>query len=222
MKLMSICFAFVMLVISVSSAEVFWFEAEAFDEEKSNPVFNDQGLNVVWEIKESTNQEIRDDLGAFGNMYVIPSGANRDTVPAAAGLVYILPDVEQTTGWQLWIRCIMATGGSDSLFYQISEDGGDDWGPATDIHAGATTWEEWLWKSWNIGVLRKGEGNAIRIAERENGCKLDVVCLRNDGMASTNEEYEVYLNTLVNPDFAVNAKSKLAVAWGKIKSNEPR
>jgi len=220
MKLLSVCFVFAMLVVSVSSAEVFWFEAEAFDEEKSNPIFNEQGLNVEWTIKEDTNQDIKFNLESFGSMYVVPSGANRNTVEAAAGLVYILPEVEKTTGWQLWVRCIMATDGSDSYFYQLSEDGGDDWGPANGIHGGAT-WEEWQWKSWNIGALKKGEGNAIRIAERENNAKTDVICLRNDGMAATDEEYQAYLDALPEPGgFAVSASGKLAGTWGKIKFNE--
>ena len=209
-----------MFGVSVVSAEVFWFEAEAFDEEKSNPIFNEQGLNVEWAIKEDTTQDIKFSMESFGNMYVIPSGANRDTVEAAAGLVYILPEVEQTTGWQLWLRCVMPTTGSDSLFFQISEDGGDDWGPTTDVHGGAT-WEEYLWKRpWSIGPFRKGEGNALRIAERENNCKLDVICLRNDGGAPSDEEYQAYLDALPEPGgFAVDARGKLTGTWGKIKSD---
>lgn len=222
MKLLPICFAFVMLGVSMSSAEVFWFEAEAFDEEKSNPIFNEQGLNVEWAIKEDTTQDIKFGMESFGNMYVIPSGANRDTVEAAAGLVYILPDVEKTTGWQLWIRCVMPTGGSDSFFHQLSDDGGDDWGPATAAHGGAQ-WQEYLWKSWSIGALRKGEGNALRIAERENNYKLDVICLRNDGGAPSDEEYQAYLDALPEPGgFAVDARGKLTGTWGKIKSDAPR
>ena len=208
-----------MLGVSVATAEVSWFEAEAFDEEKSNPIFDKQGLNVVWTIKEDTDQEIKDDIVSFGNEYVIPSGSARDIVEAAAGLVYILPDVEQTTGWQLWIRCIMPTSGSDSIFYQISDDGGDDWGVATAAHGGAQ-WTEYQWKSWNIGALRKGEGNAVRISERENNCKLDVICLRNDGIPPTDEEYQTYLDNLPEPGgIAVNARGKLAGTWGKIKSD---
>ena len=52
MKLLAICFALIVFGLSLASAEVFWFEVEEFDEEKSNPTFNEQGLNVVWAIKE--------------------------------------------------------------------------------------------------------------------------------------------------------------------------
>ena len=56
MKLLTVYFALVLLVVSLAHAEVFWFEAEGFDEEKSNPVFNEKGVNATWEIKEDTNQ----------------------------------------------------------------------------------------------------------------------------------------------------------------------
>ena len=67
--------------------------------------------------------------------------------------------------------------------------------------------------------MRKGEDNALRIGERENNAKLDVICLRNDGQIPTDEEYEQYLKDEPKRRFAVDARGKLAGTWGKMKSD---
>ena len=210
MRLLAVCFGLVVFIASLSDAEVFWFEVEDCDAGKSNLEFNEQGLNVVWSLEA--------DPEAFNNQYLIPSGANRDTVEAAAGLVYMLPRVGDPAGWQLWVRSIMPTSGSDSLFFQISQDGGNTWSAPTAAHA-AEQFEEWRWhRPWDIEGLAAGEGNALRIAERENGAKLDVICLRNDGQTPTDAEYEDYLKQQEPLPSAVDARGKLAGTWGKIKS----
>jgi hypothetical protein len=211
MRLLAICVALVVFVVSLAGAEVFFFETEEYDEEKSNPAFNEKGLNAAWDIK--------DDKDAFNKQYLISRGANRDVVEAAAGLVYIIPDVGNPNGWQLWARCMMPTTGSDSFFYQTSEDGGKNWSVPTAAH-GAAQFAEWTWhRPWNIGTLRKGDDNALRIGERENNAKLDVICLRNDGQTPTDEEYEQYLKDKPKERFAVDARGKLADTWGRTKSD---
>ena len=106
----------------------------------------------------------------------------------------------------------MPDGSSDSFFYQVSQDGGNTWS-ATTAASGGGNWEVWEWhRPWNV-TLVQGEGNAIRIAERENNAKLDVICLRNDGGTPTDDEYKAYLAT------AVHARDKLADTWGRVKSN---
>ncbi len=213
MRLLAVCFIMGLVSLSLAGAEVFWFEVEKeYDEEKSNLTFNEKGLNVAWDIGV--------DKDAFNEQYMTPRGANRDSQQAAAGLVYIIPEVDNINGWQLWIRCMMPTTGSDSFFYQISEDGGEDWGMPIAAH-GAMQFEEWTWhRPWNIGTLRRGEDNAIRIAERENNAKLDVICLRNDGQVPTDEEYEDYLKQPGKKEkLVVNAVGKAVSFWGRVKSD---
>ncbi|MFC1715940.1 hypothetical protein ACFL6S_19880 [Candidatus Poribacteria bacterium] len=218
MRLLILCLALTAFAASLVCAEVFWFEAENYDLDKSNPVFNEQGINVTWETKEDTNQEIRDDDISFGGMYVTSNGGNRDIIAGAAGLAYILPEVENAANWKLWIRSKMPTSGSDSFFYQFSKDGGDTWRPPDPIEAhGGAQWTAWEWhRPWDI-TLAAGGGNAIRIAERESGAKFDVICLRNDGQTPTDEEYQAYLDSL--EDIAVHAKGKLVDTWGRVKSH---
>jgi len=209
MRLLAACFILTVFGVFYANAEDFWFEAEEYDEEKSNLAFNEQGLNAAWDIKQ--------DKDAFNKQYMINRGANRDVVESAAGLVYIIPDVGKETGWQLWLRCIMATTGSDSFFWQLSQDGGEKWGAPTAAHGGVV-WEEWEWHRWAIGNLQKGEDNALRIGERENNFKLDVVCLRNDGQTPNDDEYEDYVKNKPFLRFAIHAGGKLADTWGRVKS----
>ncbi len=62
MRFLAICFVFVVFSISSAGAEVFWFEAEEYDEEKSNITFNEKGLNVAWDIKQDKDKEKCNDL----------------------------------------------------------------------------------------------------------------------------------------------------------------
>ena len=217
MRLLIVYFALLVFVAS-AGAEVFWFEAEEFDEEKSNPIFVGQ-VNASWDIKEDTKQEIRDDKVSFNNKYVISVGGNRDVVAGAAGLAYILPEVENPVGWKLWTRCIMGDTGSDSFFLQISKNGGETWRPPEPMEChGAEVFQEWRWhRPWDV-TLVKGEGNGIRISERESNAKLDVICLRNDNQTPTDEEYQAYLDEIEKQKIAVDARGKLAGTWGKIKA----
>ena len=214
MRYLIVCSVLIVFSASLAGAEVFWFEAEDFDEELSNLTFAEKGLNVKWNIK--------DDALAFGGKYMSPTGAKRDIEEAAAGLVYLLPEVEKTTGWKLWINSIMPTTSTDSFFWQLSEDGGEKWG-ATTAASGGGVWFDWEWhRPWDIGQIPKGDENALRIAERESGTALDVICLRNDGMKPTSEEYEAFLAEEAakpKPGEAVDARDKRADMWGKIKSN---
>ncbi len=213
MRYLVVCFALVVFSASLVGAEVFWFEVEDFDEDLSNLIFAEKGLNVKWNIK--------DDALAFGGKYLSATGATRDIQEAAAGLVYLLPEVEKNTGWKIWIHSIMPTTGSDSFFWQLSEDGGEKWNAANAAHGGAV-WFDWEWHSWDIGQIPKGDENALRIAERENNAALDLICLRNDVMEPTKEEYEAFLAEEAarpKPGEAVDARGKRADVWGRIKSN---
>ncbi|MFC1715939.1 hypothetical protein ACFL6S_19875 [Candidatus Poribacteria bacterium] len=213
MRYLVVCFALVAFSASLAGAEVFWFEVENFDEELSNLTYAEKGLNVVWHIK--------DDKFAFGGKYMSATGGDRDIQEAAAGLVYLLPEVEKNTGWKIWINSIMPTTGSDSFFWQLSEDGGEKWGAATAAHGGAV-WFDWEWHSWDIGQIPKGDENALRIAERESNAALDLICLRNDDMVPTAEEYEAFLAEEAakpKPGEAVDARGKRTDVWGRIKSS---
>lgn len=216
MGLLAVCSILVVFIVPLAGAEVFWFEVEDYDAGKSNLTFKEQGLNVVWNVEE--------DPEAFNNQYLIPTDPNRYVVEAAAGLVYMLPRVDDPAGWQLWVRSIMPTSGSDSFFYQVSQDGGNTWSAPTVAHGGFTEgdphWEVWEWhRPWDVDGLATGEGNAIRIAEREQKAKLDVICLRNDGQTPTDAEYEDYLKQQEPIPSAVDARRKIAGTWGKMKSD---
>jgi len=111
----------------------------------------------------------------------------------------------------------MPTTGSDSFYWKISNDGGENFTPLNEAHGGAQ-WDKWQWKRpWDGAQLKKGKENILVIAERENNAKLDVFCLRNDNQIPTDEECLAWLEEHKSEEFAVTLRQKLSVIWGGIK-----
>ena len=188
-------------------AQIIWIEAEDFDPDKSTLVSNVVALE--WVIKE------RDEAAkeAFGKKYILANGSHNKT--GSSGPIYVLPDIEEESGWAFWARRITPTSGSDSFFYEVRND--DDWGkpPANQV-SGETL--EWQWKKGNNDlVIDKGEGNFLRISERESNFSIDVICLRTDGKTPTDEDYEKYLEEAPFERFAVDYTGKVSITWGSIK-----
>jgi hypothetical protein len=190
-----------------SASQVIWIEAEDFDPDRS--ALQSGEVNLTWLVKEKDDQA----KDAFGDKYILASGSHNKT--ASSGPVYALPEIDERPGWVLWARRIMPTTGSDSFFYEVRDD--DKWEkpPANQLSGLALEWE---WgKGNNTLTIDKGEGNFLRISERESNFSIDVLCLRNDGMTPTDEEYEKYLEDEPRRRFAVDPGDKLTATWANIK-----
>jgi hypothetical protein len=190
-----------------SAGQVIWIEAEDFDPDRST--LQSGEINLTWVVKEGDIQA----EDAFGGMYILADGNHDKT--ASSGPVYALPEIHKRAGWVLWARRIMPTTGSDSFFYEVRDD--DKWQkpPANQLSGLALEWE---WgKGNNTLTIDKGEGNLLRISERESRFSIDVLCLRNDGATPSDEEYEKYLEEKPKQRFAVDPGGKLAVTWANIK-----
>jgi hypothetical protein len=197
----------VLLLVSLSTvcsvnAYVYFVEAENFDPDNSEPV----AAGCAWSTAA--------DKDTFNNSYMLYSGPHAG---ANTSLLYPLPNVGKDTGpWMVWVRCTMPDGGSDSYFFYVSTDGGEKWGPQQTAHGGGV-WEDWRWQGWALSTpLKKGDDNVLRISERENA-KADVICIRNDGMTPTDEEYEKWQEEHKVEQFAVEALHKIATTWGGAK-----
>ncbi len=190
-------------------ADVWFVQAEDFEEERSVLAINEKGVNVLWSIN--------DDKKALGEKYMTLGGANRNNCEACAPLFYPISRIREDGAYKLWSRCIMETTGSDSFYWKISNDGGKTFAPLKEAHGGAQ-WADWEWKlPWDGVQLKKGKDNVLVIAERENNTKLDVFCLRNDNQIPTDDESLKWLEEHQGDDFAVTSKQKVAITWGKIK-----
>ena len=193
---------------SHAQADVWFVEAENFDEENSIL----QGLGT-WLIKDDD----KDVLGGRDGEYMTVQGANRDNCKACSPLYYPIPEIRKAGIYKLWARSIMDTTASDSFYWQISNDGGKTFTGLVEAHGGEQ-WVEWQWKRpWDGIQLKKGKDNVLIIAERENNTKLDAFCLRNDNQTPTDDEALAWFEA--NPDGiqAVEAQQKLSVIWGRIK-----
>lgn len=191
-----------------SAGQVIWIEAEDFDPDRST--LQSGEINLTWLVKKGDIQA--DD--AFGEEYILASGSHNKT--GSSGPVYALPEIHERAGWVLWARRIMPTTGSDSFFYEVRDD--DKWEkpPANQLSGLALEWE---WgKGNNILTIEKGEGNFLRISERESNFSIDVLCLRNDGATPSDEEYEKYLEEKPKQRFAVDPGDKLVSTWANIKT----
>lgn len=186
-----------------TQAYVYYVEAENYDLDNSKPVVG----GCVWNtVKDKT---------AFNENYVQYNGPHAG---ALTGLLYPIPNVsDNAVPWIIWIRCIMPDTGSDSYFFYVSNDGGQKWGPQQTV-AGGGIWETWEWKSWTLTTpLEKGGGNVLKISERESA-KADLICIRNDGMPATDEEYEKWQDEHKEMKIAVDPLLKLTTTWGYTKS----
>ena len=192
-----------LFIVCSVNAFVYFVEAENFDPDKSEPVVG----GCVWQAVTDKN--------ASNESYMQYTGAHAG---ATTSLLYPIPNVSGDAGaWKVWIRCIMPDGGSDSYFFYVSDDGGKKWSPQQAAH-GSGVWQDWKWEGWPLSTpLEKGDGNVLRIAERENA-KADVICIRNDGMTPTDEEYEKWQEEHKEGKIAVEPLSKLATTWGNAKS----
>jgi hypothetical protein len=194
--------AFLFAVCSVH-AYVYFVEAENFDPDNSEPV----AAGCAWSTVADKN--------VFNESYMLYSGPHAG---ANTSLLYPVPDVGKDTGqWRVWVRCIMPDGGADSYFFYVSTDGGNKWGPQQTAH-GSGVWQDWKWEGWTLNtLLEKGDDNVLRIAERENA-KADVICIRNDAMTPTDEEYEKWQEEHKEGKMAVEPLGKFTITWGNIKS----
>ena len=191
-------------------ADVWFIEAEGFEEKRSILATNQKGVNVQWSIKE-------DDKKALGKKYLTVEGANRNNCEACAPLFYPISNIRQAGLYKLWSRCIMPTTASDSFFWRISNDGGKAFTPPAAAHGG-DLWEKWHWKRpWEGIQLKKGKANILLIAERENRTKLDAYCLRNDGKTPTDEEAAAWFKENRRRVRSVEAQQKLTLIWGQIR-----
>ena len=192
----------VLFAVCPIHAYVYYVEAEDFDPDTSEP--NKAGC--VWTVVE--------DKEAFNEKYVRYSGPHTG---ANTSLFYPIPKVTGAAGaWKIWIRCVMPDGGSDSYFFYVSNDGGDKWGPQQTAHGGGQG-PDWKWENWTlITPLQKDEGNVIRIAERENA-QADLICIRNDGLAPSGEEYEKWLEEFDEGKIAIESPHRATTTWGSIK-----
>ena len=193
---------------NVAHADVWFVEAEGFDEENSVLFANENGVNVTWTIV--------DDKQALGDQHMTMKGANRDACEACAPLYYPISHVREAGAYRLWARSIMPTTGSDSFFWQISNDGGKKFNLPVAAHGGAQ-WDDWEWKSWDGITLDRGSDNVLLIAERENNASLDIFCLRNDGLTPTDDEAEEWLEDNKILPFAIDPAHRLASTWGRLK-----
>lgn len=163
---------------------VVFFEAENFEPAESTP----ETGGVKWEVK--------DDPKAMGGKYVTPVGASRQAVTE---LVYKVPEItESGRDWKLWMRVIFPKAGgeaADSFFWDLSLDG-KRWPGKNEVIAGADV-PDWGWRGWKMKKgPDKGKDNWFKLLERESDIQVDVICLRSDGKAPDDAEYEAYQKAL--------------------------
>ena len=204
-KAIMLVVSFLSLLLPVCSvrAYVYFVEAENFDPDNSEPMVGGAVWNVV------------DNKDAFNKKYLDYSGPHAGAITS---LLYPIPNVSDAAGqWRVWVKCIMPDGGFDSYFFYVSNDGGDKWGPQQAAH-GSGIWQDWKWEGWTLNTpLEKGDENVLRIAERENA-RADVICIRNDGMMPTDEEYEKWQEENKEGKISVEPLRKLTTTWGSAKS----
>jgi hypothetical protein len=184
-------------------AYVYYVEAENYDPDNSKPVVG----GCVWStIADKT---------AFNESCVQYRGPHSG---ALTSLLYPIPNVSDSNPpWMIWVRCIMPDTGSDSYFFYVSNDGGKKWGPQQTAPGGGL-WQAWQWQSWSLTTpMENGNGNVLKISERESA-KADLICIRNDGIASTDEEYKKWQEENKKIKIAVEPSFKLTTTWGYTKS----
>jgi len=191
-----------LFIVCSVNAFVYFVEAENFDPDKSEPVVG----GCVWQAVTDRN--------ASNESYMQYTGAHAG---ATTSLLYPIPKVTDNAGqWKVWVKCLMPDGGSNSYFFYVSTDGGNKWGPQET--AGGAEGPDWVWQGWVLSTpLEKGDDNVLKISEREDA-KADVICIRNDGLNPTDEEYEKWLEEHKDSENAVEPDHKIAITWGRAKS----
>ena len=138
------------------------------------------------------------------------SGAN-------TSLFYTLPDIDNPGQIRLWFQHFSPNNWTDSYFVYVSTDGGGEWGPQQTVSTGIDL-ENWLWTDFApISPFESGEGNVLRVSEREDA-NLDLICVRNDGAPPSAEEYVVWLEEWEAKQIAVEPIRKMSTTWGSIRS----
>jgi len=205
MKNAVVAIAALMLFLSATCsvhAYVYYVEAEDFDPDTS--LLSVAGC--TWTITADEN--------VFNETYMKYSGPH---VGANTSLFYTLPSINDNPGQcKVWFHCLMPDGGANSYFVYVSTDGGEEWGPQQAISSGESP--DWKWINWTpITPFESGEGNVIRVSEREDA-NLDLICVRNDGATPSAAEYPVWLEEWEAKLIAVEPIHKMATTWGNIRS----
>lgn len=203
LAIVAVLFLTLLFIVCSVQAYVYYVEAENYDPDNSSPVVG----GCIWSTVP--------DKTAFNESCVQYNGPHAG---ALTSLLYPIPNVSDSNApWFVWVRCIMPDGGSDSYFFYVSNDGGQKWGPQQAAHGGGV-WLEWQWQSWSLTTpLEKGKDNVLKISERENA-KADLICVRNDGMPATDEEYEKWQEENKEIKISVDPLFKLTATWGYAKS----
>ena len=185
-----------------ANAYVYYVEAEDFDPDNSEPVV----AGAIWKVVENRD--------AFNEQYLQYTGPHAG---ATTSVLYPLPRISNDAGsWKVWIYCFMPDGGSDSYFFYVSNDGGNEWGPQQAAHG--TEGQEWKWVNWVLSTQpKKGDESVFKISERESA-QADLICIRNDNLAPSEEEYEKWLEDNKDGNLAVRPLHKLTTTWGHAKS----
>ena len=202
----SLTTAIVSLLIFLSAicsvrAYVYYVEAEDFDPDTS--VLSAAGC--IWTITEDEN--------VFNEKYMKYSGPH---VGANTSLFYTFPDIDDNPGQcKVWFHCLMPDGGANSYFVYVSTDGGGEWGPQQAVSSAESP--DWKWIDWTpIVPFESGEGNMIRVSEREDA-NLDLICVRNDGAPPSADDYANWLEAWEARQMAVEPTNKITTTWGSIK-----
>ena len=184
-------------------AYVYYVEAEDFDPDTSVLI----AAGSIWTITEDENR--------FGEKYMKYSGPHSG---ANTSLFYTLPDIEDNPGQiRIWFQCFSPNNWTDSYFVYVSTNGGGKWGPQQTV-APAVNPDDWQWMDFaSTTLFEKGEGNVLRISEREDA-NLDLICIRNDGAQPSAEDYVLWLEEWEAKQLAVDPVHKIATTWGNIRS----
>jgi hypothetical protein len=183
-------------------AYVYYVEAEDFDPDTSVLIVG----GSIWSVVENENVSNEKFMQYFG-----------PHVGANTSLFYTLPDIDDNPAQcKVWFHCLMPDGGANSYFVYVSTDGGGKWGPQQTVAAAESL--EWKWVDFTSTTpFEEGEGNVIRVSEREDA-NLDLICVRNDGLAPSAEEYAVWLEEWKVKQRPVEPIHKMATTWGNIRS----
>lgn len=210
-------FAMVLIYVGTASAYKFYIDAE----EPSTPV------KAPFELK-------KDKADAFGGGYLVaPQGAGNDGNAIAT---YNFP-ILNAGKYRFWGRVIATDGGNDSFFWGIDiptadQTSGEKCGgkmPGDQKHIWDTTnpIASWGWSKMDSRNCAGTDGAdqlvvdltpgdyTLYIIQREDGTELDGILITDqdltpDQLPTTDAEAQALVS--------VEAKGKLATAWGAIKA----
>jgi len=180
-------------------AYVYYVEAEGFDLD-STPIVAD----AIWTIQEDANASNGQFMGYSGPH----SGATTE-------VLYTFPDInDNPEQCEVWLRTLAPNNWTDSCFAYVSTDGGGTWGPQQNMAVPFDVDPDWVWADFvPEPPFAAGTGNVLKLSEREN-FNLDLICVRNDDIAPSTDDYAVWLDTAA----PVEPVHKIATTWGNIRS----